>query len=737
MSIDLSQFHQVFFEESAEHLDTMEQQLVSIDLSNPTAEELNSIFRAAHSIKGGSGTFGFKDLADVTHILENQLDRIRHGKVQLTALMVDVFLKAIDVLRHMLETHRVGGEPEVASQQAICAELHALDGSSPTGAQPSTPAKTSAPSLVTQGLERRYRISIQSLEKHSFEVLEEQAPNYGTLLSAHFSPEASVVELNSSLAREELYEFLEFLSPPERISLEDISADLDGAPIAVEAEGYGLFMNSPGVPADSPDEPVPVEEGEGYGLYVDGPGSPVKSQSDTQETHVAYEEEGFGLFLPADGTPAKTPVLHEEEGFGLFAPIEPSPAPAAAVPAAQPKAAAPAAAASKQASAESSIRVSVEKVDQLIDLTGELVITQAMLAQTADTCGLTVSEEMQGALALLERNLRDLQEAVMSIRMLPMSFVFSRFPRMVRDTAGKLGKQVELKLIGEGTELDKGLIERVADPLTHLVRNSVDHGIELPDVRRANGKAEKGTITLSAAHQGGNVVISVTDDGQGLRRDKILAKAKEKNLPVHDGMSDNDVWLLIFAPGFSTADQVTDISGRGVGMDVVKRNVESMGGRIDISSTAGRGSSITIRLPLTLAILDGMSVAVGDEVYILPIGFIVESLQPKPEDIRTMAGKGRVLNVRNEYLPLVCLHEVFHVEPKYQRPQDALLIVVEADGVKITLQVDALLGQHQVVIKSLETNYRRVPGVSGATIMGDGRVALILDVAAIVRLSQS
>jgi two-component system chemotaxis sensor kinase CheA len=339
-------------------------------------------------------------------------------------------------------------------------------------------------------------------------------------------------------------------------------------------------------------------------------------------------------------------------------------------------------------------------------------------------------------LGQLERNTRDLQEAVMSIRMMPIGFVFSRFPRVVRDLAGKLNKQVELRTLGEGTELDKGLIEKITDPLTHLVRNSLDHGIESPERRIAAGKAPKGVITLQASHQGGNIVIEVADDGAGLDREKILAKARERGLPVNDAMSDNEVWQLIFEPGFSTAEAVTDVSGRGVGMDVVRRNIQAMGGQVEISSAAGQGSRVTIRLPLTLAILDGMSIAVGGEIFIVPLAYISESLQPKPEDVKTVAGKGRVVHVRGEYLPLIALHEVFGLEPHTTEPHEGILVLLETDGKKAALFVDELVGQHQVVIKSLESNYRKVPGISAATIMGDGRVALILDIGALVRLSQ-
>lgn len=340
-------------------------------------------------------------------------------------------------------------------------------------------------------------------------------------------------------------------------------------------------------------------------------------------------------------------------------------------------------------------------------------------------------EKLLNGLGQLDRNTRDLQDAVMSIRMMPMSFVFSRFPRVVRDIAAKLGKEIELKTEGESTELDKGVIEKIADPLTHLVRNSVDHGIETAEARVAAGKPARGTVTLRAFHQGGNIIIEVADDGAGLQREKILAKARERGMPVSDAMSDQDVWQLIFEAGFSTAAAVTDVSGRGVGMDVVKRNIRALGGRVEIDSAAGHGTRIRVRLPLTLAILDGLSVTVGGELFIVPLTCVVESLQPSAEDVKTISGRGRVVHVRGEYLPVVALHEFFAIQPQTAEPHEGIVVIVEAEGRKIAMFVDALVGQHQVVIKSLETNFRRVHGVSGATIMGDGTVALILDAVAI------
>jgi two-component system chemotaxis sensor kinase CheA len=384
----------------------------------------------------------------------------------------------------------------------------------------------------------------------------------------------------------------------------------------------------------------------------------------------------------------------------------------------------------------STLRVSVEKVDQLINLVGELVITQAMLAQNSKNVDSALHQQMAAGLADLERNTRDLQESVMSIRMIPMSVVFNRFPRMLRDLASKLGKKVEMVTQGEATELDKGLVEKITDPLTHLVRNSCDHGIEPPAERAAKGKPETGTIQLIASHQGGSIVIEVRDDGRGLNRDKLIRKAREKGIDAPDSMTDAEVWNLIFAPGFSTADQVTDVSGRGVGMDVVKKNITSLGGTVEIDSAEGYGMSVKVRLPLTLAIMDGMSVGVGEECYILPLSSVVESFQVEDGMIKTIGGSGRVVEVRDEYMPVIDLEKVFDV-PRFDFEHVSnIMVVVEAEGGRVALLVDELLGQQQVVVKNLEANYRRVNDVSGATIMGDGRVALILDVGSLVRQSR-
>ena len=434
------------------------------------------------------------------------------------------------------------------------------------------------------------------------------------------------------------------------------------------------------------------------------PGAPTES--------VAGDDEDFGLFDDAPGLKKDSPE-----------PAEPEPLPHTDVPylaaASQPEA--------------TSIRVAVGKVDQLVNLVGELVITQAMLAQHSSTLDAASSQQLLAGLADLERNTRDLQESVMSIRMIPVASVFSRFPRLVRDLAARLGKDIELLTHGEATELDKGLIEKITDPLTHLLRNSVDHGIEMPEQRLAAGKPEQGCVSLSAAHQGGSIVIEVRDDGRGLSREKILAKARELDMAVSEDMADQQVWQLVFEPGFSTAELVTDVSGRGVGMDVVKRNIMALGGTVEIDSVTGVGTRVLVRLPLTLAIMDGMSVAVGGEVYILPLSAVIESFQLRTHEVHTVANGAQLVKVREEYLPVVALEKVFDVRRKYASSERDIMVVIESDGMRAALLVEELVGQQQVVVKNLESNYRKVPNVSGATILGDGSVALILDTAALAR----
>lgn len=767
MAIDMSQFYQVFFEESAEHLAAMEGLLLDLDVGNPDPEQLNAIFRAAHSIKGSAGTFGFTDLAETTHILENLLDRIRKQELGLRAEMVDAFLESGDLLRDMLEAHQGRGAVDATAVEAMCARLRQLSSDQQEAAPTPPPApEPAATTSATVGSKRSFSIQFVpteiSAKGEGVKNLLDELASLGTL-EILTQPAAGVhdvgywqLRLSCDVGQEAFVDQIDFIADNGAWRV------LENEPAAVaEDAAFGLFDDSPGAPESDPGygffEPLEVSAGEGAADAADGDGygffEPLPGVEPTEAAPAVEEGDGYGFFEPiaAVGAPVP-PVAEEGDGFGFFAPLPPvvtAEAPPAVAPAPSPVAAAPgekppvesrgrASKAPAAASAgDSSIRVSVEKVDQLINLVGELVITQAMLLQTATQMQEAAPERLLSGLVQLERNTRDLQESVMSIRMLPISFVFSRFPRVVRDLSGKLGKQVELKTTGETTELDKSLIERIADPLTHLIRNSLDHGIELPEKRIAAGKSPVGTITLKAYHQGGNIVIEVGDDGAGLPRNKILAKARERGLQVSDQMTDQEVFNLIFEAGFSTAEQITDVSGRGVGMDVVRRNIQSMGGRVEIDSMLGVGTRMTVRLPLTLAILDGMSIAVGDQTYILPLSYVVESFQPQLGDIKTLSNQARVIQVRGEYLPVVVLHELFNLKPQSGDFTQGIMVVIDADGIKAALFVDALVGQHQVVIKSLEANYRRVPGISGATIMGDGHVALILDVSAIAGMAKS
>jgi len=709
MSIDMSQFYQVFFEETAEHLASMETLLLELDLADPDPEQLNAVFRAAHSIKGSSGTFGFTDMADVTHVLENLLDRIRKGELSLREEMIDAFLAAGDVLKTMLAAHKGEGQADPADVDATCARLRSLTGDRAERKAPrsgdSTDRRLYDVQFVIDGEPASQKATIESL------LAELRQQGSAKLLATPVvAGQPYRVEAGGYPDVDQLRGIIEFVARSDSIRIEPAGA------VAAEdsADGaYGFFE-----PENAAEVSANAADGS-YGFFADAPAVPAATPAG------ATEGDGFGFFEPL---PA------HDAGAEPAPSVPPSVAKPAAAVAEKPAAGKPAVA---KAGGDTTIRVGVEKVDQLINLVGELVITQAMLLQSATGVDPVQFERLHGGLAQLERNSRDLQEAVMSIRMLPMSVVFSRFPRVVREMSQKMGKKVELKLVGEGTELDKSLIERITDPLTHLVRNSLDHGIEMPEARREKGKPETGTITLKAYHQSGNIVIEVIDDGAGLNRQKILAKAREKGLPANDQMSDQEVWQLIFEAGFSTADVVTEVSGRGVGMDVVKRNIYAMGGRVDIESTFGVGTRMTVRLPLTLAILDGMSIAVAGETYILPLGYVVESLQAEAEMTKSISGVKKLLFVRGEYLPVVVLHEVFGVPGAITDYERGIMVIIEADGAKAALFVDALLGQQQVVIKSLEANYRKVVGISGATIMGDGHVAMILDVAVLAAMARN
>jgi len=689
--IDLSQFYQVFFEEAGENLDQMEQLLLNLNIETADDEELNAIFRCAHSIKGGAATFGFSDVAELTHQMETLLDKLRRHELKPTTQMVDVLLQSGDALRGQLARHQ-GVSTEIVETSQLVANVKVLceGGVVANMAAPPPPAAAPAPAAAAPAVV--HKTSARLLELQVGPLPDPAVADNLVDLFKEITDLGTIEPLDAGMAADGIRRFKVLTSSAD-------SELLDLFTFHVAREQVKLLPFGPG-----------------YGFHDDAPGAPPKEDP---------PDPGYGFFDDAPGMPAQAAA--EVKVVETQAVAAPKPA-AGAAPKAEGK---PAAAAD-----QSTLRVSIEKVDQLINLVGELVITQAMLAQNSRGLEPAILQQLSSGLADLERNTRDLQESVMSIRMIPMSVVFNRFPRMLRDLAAKLGKKVELVTQGEATELDKSLVEKITDPLTHLVRNSCDHGIETPDERAAKGKPEHGTITLVASHQGGSIVIEVRDDGRGLNREKLIKKAREKGIDAPDGMSDSEVWNLIFAPGFSTAEQVTDVSGRGVGMDVVKKNITSLGGTVEIDSAEGYGMKVSVRLPLTLAIMDGMSVGVGEEVYILPLSSVVESFQVESTTIKTVAGSGRVVEVRDEYMPVISLEQIFDV-PRFDfEHASGIMVVVEAEGGRVALLVDELLGQQQVVVKNLEANYRKVNDVSGATIMGDGRVALILDIGSLVRRSR-
>lgn len=771
MTVDMSQFYEVFFDEAEELLAEAERLLLGLDIDDPDNEDLNAIFRAAHSIKGGAATFGFMDMAEITHVLENLLDKIRKNEMKLTAEHVDAFLSAKDVLTMELDGHRNASEvdqEQVSDVKMVLKSLSEADQVSapkaetaPIQAAPEkaapiveeTKVPEPAPAAVVADADglTHFNIALPEVTEKDLNNLKDELSLLGDAESTKQENGRYSITLKTDSSKDDIISICSFVLDPNDLVITIGGAGAEANAVAAETmvakeekeADFGLFD----------DEPIKAEAKQAE------PKESKPSTDGTTEKVKVEEEVGYGLFAE-DGKEA------QEEGYGFFAPFKPhddatkatligDDTPLTAENAGEDHAKVEADAAVKSAPVEkrkearreadkpatnaetTSIRVGVEKVDQLINLVGELVITQAMIDQRVNALDPVYHESLINSVTQLTRNTRDLQEAVMSIRMMPMDFVFSRFPRMVRDLAGKLNKKVEFVTIGATTELDKGLIERIVDPLTHLVRNSVDHGIETPEKRRANGKSESGQLTLSAAHKGGSIVIEVTDDGAGLDRDRILAKAKSNGLDVSESMSDADVFGLIFAPGFSTAEKVTDVSGRGVGMDVVKRNITAMGGTVEIRSALGFGTTISIALPLTLAILDGMSVALGKNLYVVPLNLIVETLQPVAEDIKTVTGEGYMVHVRGEYLPIIALHALFNDRNAITDPTKGVLLIIEADGKKSALFVDRLVGQQQVVIKSLETNFKKIQGISGATIMGDGSVALIIDVPAIIQMGQT
>jgi two-component system chemotaxis sensor kinase CheA len=721
MTVDLTQFHDAFFEESFEALDAMEAALLKLDVGSPEAELINTIFRVAHSIKGGSATFGFSEIASFTHSLETLLDELRSGTMPVTVAVSDLLLKSVDVMRAMLRA--VQAKQPIDSQRVSDLQFDLEVAIAKKAEQP--PAAAAPAASATAG---DTGIGPSGAGRADSAADREAAPPpqsprwrirfhpYPELLARGNDPLRMLRELDA-LGRLEVRVDAQMLPPLAQVTPQDCylawSLELPGE---VPEEAIRQVFEWAEGDCDLTVERLPAEHAELPEAAAAVPPAPEPTAS------------------PPISVPTASAATPAAPGPAAAAPHPASSAPPAPAAAPRGEAAGKPEASVSALGDSGSIRVSVEKIDELMNTVGELVITQAMLSQLGSHFDGPDAEKLRAGLAQLERNMRELQESVMRVRMLPISFVFSRFPRMVRDLAQRLGKQIELKLTGEQTELDKTVLEKIGDPLVHLVRNSIDHGIESPEARTAAGKSAEGTVHLDACHRGGNIAVEVSDDGGGLDKERILAKARARGLVgPNDTLTEAEIYELIFVPGFSTAEKTTDLSGRGVGMDVVRRNVKELGGKIEVKSESGRGSRFTITLPLTLAIVDGQSVAVGTETYIVPLISIVESMQLKASGVTRLSGHSEVLSFRGDYLPIIRLHELFGVEPRSRALHEGLVVVAEGDGRRVGLFVDDLLGQQQVVIKSLEANYGHIEGVSGATILGDGSVALILDVPGLIR----
>ncbi|MGZ8193578.1 MAG: chemotaxis protein CheA [Methylobacter sp.] len=697
MSIDMSQFQQVFFEECFEGLEAMESGLLNLDTRNIDSEVINTIFRGAHSIKGGSGTFGFSGVADFTHVMETLLDEMRDGRRKVTQTAIDVLLGSVDCLREMLTSIQHEQNVEEISvakhKQALEIELYGAAG-----------VNASALPIENNSLKEKVEVKTSS-DDQSVELTQQGwkiafCPYLDLLKTGNdpvrmFRELAELGELTVLANVQDVPDFYE-LDPEECNISWDLKVQGDN-PLAEIKEIFNWVEGD----CELDIQPLVVKSAK--------PALVVNKAADAEPVITLADKPVSASGVNADMIPDTTETVPQHKRDETKSAIK----------------------------ASSSIRVDTAKIDALINMVGEVVITQSMLGLVGENFAMEKVGQLKRGLAQLERHTRDLQQGVMNIRMLPISFVFSRFPRLVHDISTKLGKKIELKLVGEHTEVDKAVVELINDPLVHLIRNSLDHGIEMPADRIAAGKPETGTIELKAYHRGGHIVIEIIDDGHGLDKKKLIAKAVEKGLIEENSiLTDKQAFELIFMPGFSTAEQLTDISGRGVGMDVVRKNIQSLGGNIEIISELGKGTTIAIHLPLTLAILDGQSVAVGDETYIVPLVSIIESINITEKMLNRVAGKGETFRLRNQYIPIIRMHEIFNVQSvNREKTTEGVLVVVEGQGILCGLFVDDLLGQQQVVIKSLEANYRRIEGVSGATILGDGSVALILDVPGLVRFS--
>ncbi len=725
MSNDFGQFQEAFFEEAGDHLAIVEEGLLALEQYPEDLDLLNKIFRSAHSIKGTSGMFGFAAVAQFTHKMETLLDLLRNGQKVVTPQIADLLLKSTDCLKMLIDAAKTGSPVDNETVQRLTTELATASSSSPSAS-----TSSSIPLPLTPYPSRSYNIAWTPPEwlfQRGLDPLQifKELGNLGTLTQvtvdtsklpelAAMDPEKCylswTMKLETSKDRQTLDSVFEFVREDSVLT---ITEEVKGKELGVRGEERPSSHEPSATPYPLPLTPD-VSEGEPKPLGE----ILVETGIVSRETldHALAQQKRVGQILVEQH--AVTPQQIEQALQKQKQKQQES-------------------AAQFKKTDTASIRVDTDKIDKLINLVGELVITQSMLSDLGARFEITQMPLLLERMAQLENNTREIQERVMGIRMLPIGTAFSRFPRLVRDLSAKAGKKIQLVLSGEETELDKTVIESIGDPLTHLVRNSADHGLEMPEERLDNNKPELGTIRLNAFHSGGSICVTVEDDGRGLNRDKILAKAiKQGLIAEHEKLSDDQIWPLIFKPGFSTAEKVTDVSGRGVGMDVVKRNIEGLGGAVSIKTALGKGTIFTLKLPLTLAIIEGMTVRVGKETYIVPLLSILESIRPKTGAIKTVVGKGELLDVRNTYLPMMRLYDVFSLQPEFIDPTKAILLILETEGEQVAVMVDEILGQQQVVIKSMEQNFRKIDGIAGATILGDGTVGFILDVRGLIEMSR-
>ncbi|QRI63649.1 chemotaxis protein CheA [Shinella sp. PSBB067] len=739
--MDMNEIKEIFFQECEEQLAELETGLLKLNDGDRDPETVNAVFRAVHSIKGGAGAFGLDDLVSFAHVFETTLDCVRSNKLEPAPDVLKVMLKSADVLADLTNAARDGGCVDEARSRTLIRELEALAQGQPPAAAEAPAPKAAAPVPVVE----KPAVNEEGFQPIPFsfgDFDEEPAGHYVPTVQIDFKPKKDLYAKGN--------EAVLLLRDVSRLGEVSVYCDMDALPTLDKMnpeEAYFSWKIS-----------VTTDKGE------DGVRSAFEfAEWDCDLDIRTIEEEVAGEAPDAEEPPMQAvpfdlsllddaaPAAGDEEPAAVESDADAAAAVAAAEAATKiaqvasraaenAKAAASAASAAQanQAAAGQTIRVDLDRVDRLINLVGELVINQAMLSQSVVENDNNGTSSINMGLEELQQLTREIQDSVMAIRAQPVKPVFQRMARTVREIADVTGKSVRLITEGENTEVDKTVIDKLAEPLTHMIRNAVDHGLEMPEKREALGKNPEGTVRLTAKHRSGRIVIELADDGAGINREKVRQKAIDNDLIAADAnLSDEEIDNLIFHAGFSTADKVSDLSGRGVGMDVVKRSIQALGGRISISSKPGHGSVFTMSLPLTLAVLDGMVVTVAGQTLVVPLTAIVETLQPEASAIHSFGASQRLISIRNSFCPLVDVGRILNFRATQANPIEGVALLVESEGGgQRALMVDAIQGQRQVVIKSLEANYTHVPGIAAATILGDGRVALILDVDAVVAASR-